>query len=137
MTTVREFREYFGDTETAQIAEMHEGFWDNVAQHPKMLDRVTLEARAAFIQEEVDELVASIASGDVLETIDALVDITVVVKGTAVLMGLRWSEHWDEVLRANKAKEVGRNPKRPDLEHDLIKPPGWTGPDHRPILLRR
>ena len=126
--------EYFIDSETADIAHMHQKFEMTYNLKPQALTREILMSRANFIQEELDELKESIQQGDYFETIDALVDIVVVVKGTAAMMGLRWSKHWDEVHRANMDKERGRNPKRPDLEEDLIKPLGWCGPSHSYVL---
>ena len=127
---------YFKDPETVDIAEMHTKFNFTCSLKPSVSDKKTLLARADFIQEELDELKRNIENGDYLETIDALVDIAVVVKGTAVIMGIRWKYHWDEVHRANMMKQVGNNDKRPDLEQDLIKPEGWCGPDHLLIMDR-
>jgi len=126
--------EYFIDSETADIAGMHQKFGMTYNLKPQALNHETLMARAEFIQEELDELKQAIAHNDYFETIDALVDIVVVVKGTAAMMGLRWSKHWDEVHRANMTKERGRNPKRPDLKEDLVKPMGWAGPSHSFVL---
>ena len=115
---------------------MHTKFNFTCSLKPSVSDKKTLLARAEFIQEELDELKQNIENGDYLETIDALVDIAVVVKGTAVIMGIRWKYHWDEVHRANMMKQVGNNAKRPDLEQDLIKPEGWCGPDHLLVMDR-
>lgn len=72
---------------------------------------------------------------------DALIDLVYVALGTADAMGLPWQKMWDEVQRANMAKELAQS-----AEHslastgrghakDVIKPKGWTPPDHIPILL--
>ena len=125
---------YFKDPETVDIAQMHDKFNFTCSLQPSVSDPQTLKARADFIQEELDELKQNIEHGNYLEIIDALVDIVVVAKGTAVIMGIRWKYHWDEVHRANMMKQVGNNDKRPDLKQDLIKPPGWYGPDHLRVL---
>jgi predicted HAD superfamily Cof-like phosphohydrolase len=125
---------YYMDEETYDIAHMHKKFGMTYNLKPKALNHETLMSRAEFIQEEVDELMRAIEQNNYLEVIDALVDIVVVVKGTAVMMGLKWKLHWKEVLRANLAKERGSNPKRPDLKEDLIKPLGWHGPSHSFVL---
>ncbi|MHA1806802.1 MAG: hypothetical protein ACTSX2_04450 [Candidatus Thorarchaeota archaeon] len=130
----RVFHDYFGDSETADIAVMHDKFWSNVQLKPSVNNKKALLARADFMQEELDEFRAAVTNGDFLEEIDALIDITVVAKGTAVMMGLRWERHWDEVYRANMEKVVGENVKRPDMAFDLIKPCSWSGPDHRLVL---
>jgi predicted HAD superfamily Cof-like phosphohydrolase len=127
---------YFKDRETTDIAEMHSKFNFTLNLETVMLPKDILRARADFIQEELNELFRSVDSRDLLETIDALIDIVVVAKGTAAMMGIRWKYHWDEVHRANMMKEIGNHPKRPELKEDLIKPPGWMGPDHLLILDR-
>ncbi|HUW45932.1 MAG TPA: hypothetical protein VMW50_09085 [Dehalococcoidia bacterium] len=128
------FERYFKDSETVDIAQMHDKFWSNVKLKPSVCDKATLLARADFLQEELDEFRRAVENGDYLEQIDALVDLVVVAKGTAVMMGLRWKWHWDEVHRANLMKEVGANKKRPDMPFDLVKPKGWIGPNHLVIL---
>lgn len=125
---------YYMDEETYDIAFMHKKFDMVYNLTPHSLSRELLMARAEFIQEEVDELKQAIEHNDYLEIIDALVDIVVVVKGTAVMMGLKWKLHWKEVLRANMDKVRGKNVKRPDLEEDLVKPCGWAGPSHSFVL---
>jgi len=132
----KKLQAYFIDREAFQIAQLYDKFEMTYNLAPVLLSRETLRARAAFIREELEELEAAVESGDYLETIDALVDIVVVVKGTAVMMGLRWARHWDEVQEANMRKKRGTLSKRPGLKEDLIKPPGWFGPDHLNVLDR-
>lgn len=134
MTDRTVFEHYFKDGETVDIAEMHDRFWHNVKRRPSVVDKESLLARADFIQEELDEFRQAVEAGDYLEQIDALIDIAVVTKGTAVMMGIRWKYHWDEVHRANMMKQVGTNAKRPDMPFDLIKPEGWVGPNHLAIM---
>ena len=125
---------YYQDEETYDIAYMHKKFDMTYNLKPQTLTNEVLMSRAEFIQEEVDELKQAIEHNDYLEIIDALVDIVVVVKGTAAMMGIKWKLHWKEVLRANMDKVRGKNAKRPDLEEDLIKPLGWAGPSHSYVL---
>lgn len=130
----QKYERYYGDKEVADLAEMHEKFWGDQMTKPSVSDKDYLLARAEFIQEELDELKKAIAEGDYIEQIDALIDICVVAKGSAVLMGIRWNRHWNEVMRANGEKEVGKQSKRPGMKHDLIKPEGWCGPNHLGVL---
>jgi predicted HAD superfamily Cof-like phosphohydrolase len=92
-----------------------------------------LRERVEFLREELGELEAAAARGDLPEVADALVDLVVVAKGTAVLLGLPWEEHWREVRRANLAKRRGVGKRGHAV--DLVKPPGWWPPDHEPLLL--
>lgn len=108
----------------------------------KMLERIK------FLQEELDEL--TLATGyikdsndgeyceisdpqDIALQADALVDLTYVALGTAVMMGLPWQELWNDVHRANMEKVRGVG-SRGNLV-DCIKPQGWQGPKTLEILL--
>lgn len=52
--------------------------------------------------------------------------------GTLDYMGVDIVAHWDEVLRANMAKEVGTGKR--GFAIDLVKPEGWIGPNHSMII---
>lgn len=99
---------------------------------PRLLPRERLAERVRFLREELAELEAAAAAGDLVEVVDALVDLAVVDLGTAAQMRVPWPACWDEVLRANLAKVPGVGKRGMAL--DLIKPPGWRAPDHGPIL---
>ncbi len=66
--------------------------------------------------------------------VDALVDLAYVAIGRLLEMGVYPRAAFDAVHRANMAKESGTNPKRPDNEHDAVKPEGWTPPDLSAVL---
>lgn len=72
---------------------------------------------------------------------DALVDLVYVALGTAHLMRLPFEEMWAEVQRANMEKEraVAGGDARSKRGHDLdvVKPAGWRGPDHWPLIYAR
>lgn len=63
------------------------------------------------------------------ERVDALVDLIYVALGRILEMGVSPRAAFDAVHRANMAKESGVNPRRPDNEHDAVKPEGWSPPD--------
>lgn len=69
---------------------------------------------------------------------DALLDLTYVALGTGHFMGLPLDPMWDEVQRANMDKERAKGADDPRSSrgnaHDCIKPVGWLGPQHGPIL---
>lgn len=131
-----EHRKYFKDPETIDIAELHLKFDLGIELSPRLLDEKILVARFDFLDEELTEFGVAIQNGDLPEMIDALVDLVVVAKGTAVMMGIEWKPHWDEVQRANWEKEKGFNAKRPDMPADMVKPEGWRPPDHQRVLDR-
>ena len=103
------------------------------------LDRQQLRAylnfRVKFLQEELDELKEATKPKipiDAEETVDALIDLCVVAIGTLDAFGVNAYEAWNQVLAANLNKEVGIKESRPNPYGlpDLIKPEGWTPPDH-------
>lgn len=112
---------------------------------PTHLTPRKLIERIKFMQEELNEFVE--ASGleltpegeyyeagfqDLALQADALVDLAYVTLGTAVMMGLPWSKLWNDVQRANMAKERGIS-HRGNLV-DCVKPEGWVPPKTVEIL---
>lgn len=103
---------------------------------PEAIEKLTREQlvgfvgfRFSFIVEEVKELLAAESSDDL---VDALVDICVVAIGTATCLGIDFRKAWTEVMVANFMKNAGANKSRPNPFGlpDLVKPPGWVGPNH-------
>ena len=94
--------------------------------------RKYLEFRIDFLQEELSETEAALVNMDAEEIVDGLIDLCVVAIGTLDAFGVDPYKAWDEVLKANLAKEVGVKPERPNPLGlpDLIKPEDWEGPDH-------
>jgi len=94
--------------------------------------------RTQFIAEELIEYSKAVDEHDIEGQLDALVDLTYVVLGTAYLQGFDFQAAWDEVHSANmrkvKAGPNGEGSKR-GSSHDVIKPEGWVGPDHSKIIL--
>ena len=91
-----------------------------------------LAFRLAFLKEELDETNEAFAKMDGEEITDGLIDLIVIALGTLDAFGIDADRAWDTVMEANMAKEVGVKASRPNPLGlpDLIKPEGWTGPDH-------
>ena len=91
-----------------------------------------IKFRAACIQEEVDEFTVALKDNDPEEMVDALIDVCVFAIGTLDIMGVDANAAWEQVLSANMNKEVGTKPGRPNPLGlpDLLKPSGWTPPEH-------
>jgi predicted HAD superfamily Cof-like phosphohydrolase len=98
-----------------------------------------------LIKEEFDEL--QVAQGidpatgeqtgpvDMVETLDALLDIIVVTIGAVHSAGMDGEGGWKEVMGTNFAKidkETGKVRKREDGK--VLKPVGWTPPNLVPFL---
>lgn len=102
-----------------------------VENNPDKLEQF-LHFRVAFLKEEFDETFKATGEKDAEEIVDGLIDLCVVAIGTLDAFGIDPYKAWDAVLEANMNKEVGRKPSRPNPlgVPDLIKPEGWTAPDH-------
>lgn len=88
--------------------------------------------RLNFIQEELNETKMAHLHDDPEEIVDGLIDICVVAIGTLDAFGVNSHKAWEEVFKANLAKNVGVKEGRPNPLGlpDLVKPEGWVGPDH-------
>lgn len=91
-----------------------------------------LEFRIQFLKEELNETEQAYHDGDPKEIVDGLIDLCVIAIGTLDAFGCDAAGAWAEVMEANMRKQVGVKATRPNPLGlpDLIKPEGWTGPDH-------
>jgi len=84
-----------------------------------------------LIKEEFNELCAS---DNVVDDLDALIDILVVTIGAIHSLGANGEGAWKEVMRTNFAKidrETGKVRKREDGK--VLKPVGWEPPTLEPF----
>lgn len=105
------------------IKDFHEKFGLKYDGPPRDLPVDLATFRLGFIFEELDELITAEKRADQL---DALVDLTYVILGTAYLHGFDFQEAWNRVHAANMAKV--RGPSKRSEAFDVIKPEGWTAP---------
>lgn len=83
-----------------------------------------------LINEEVEELRQAVLAGDLIEQLDALIDIMVVTVGAVQSLGADGEGAWKEVMSTNFAKIdslTGRVRKREDGK--VLKPVGWRAPE--------
>jgi predicted HAD superfamily Cof-like phosphohydrolase len=83
-----------------------------------------------LIKEEVSELQVAIDNNDLVEQLDALIDIMVVTVGAVQSLGVDAEGAWKEVMSTNFAKIdslTGRVRKREDGK--VLKPLGWKPPE--------
>lgn len=117
------------------ISLMHNKYgvndWVKLAT-PKQLNEY-LQFRVRFLDEELNELKDAVAINDPEEIVDALIDLCVVAIGTLDAFEVDSYAAWNEVHRANMEKEPGVKESRPNPLGlpDLIKPEGWTAPNHK------
>lgn len=118
------------------IYMMHNKFgvkeWFEKNKDDKDLMRKYLQFRLLMCQEELHETMQATNSGDAEEVVDGLIDLCVFAIGTLDVFGVDANKAWDEIYRANMAKEAGVKPGRPNPYGlpDLLKPSRWQPPKH-------
>lgn len=123
-------------TNYEDVCAFHEKFGLLYNGKPRSLDSNTLRFRQMFLEEELSEFAKSAAENDLPGMADALIDLVYVAMGTAYMMGLPWQQLWEEVQRANMTKVRADNEtqSKRGSSLDVIKPPGWKGPDIKGVL---
>ncbi len=119
--------------EDIQLMHAHYGVTKFIESADIQTKKHYLDFRLGFIKEEYTELVKAYQTKDSNELVDALIDILVVTIGTLDTLGIDIDKAWDDVYKANMSKVIGENKKRTyKMEGlpDLVKPEGWTAPDH-------
>ena len=110
------------------IEDMHTKFGVNEKVREFDADKLKqfLEFRVKFLEEELNELKDNLDNPE--EIVDALIDLCVVAIGTLDAFDVNAKLAWNEVHKANMAKEVGVKASRPNPLGlpDLIKPEGWV-----------
>lgn len=112
------------------VREFHVKFGQHAGHAYREMPASESEFRAGFLLEEVLEFAEAHEAGDVPKMVDALVDIIYVAYGTALCMGLDLEPFVIEVHAANMRKEGGGV----RADNKILKPPGWVGPNHEPLL---
>lgn len=96
---------------------------------PHSLPREDWKFRVKLMTEELREYVTA---ENLLEELDALVDLVYVAVGTAISQGFDFDEAWQRVHAANlqkvRALPDGSNSARSSGQ-DVVKPPGWRTAD--------
>ena len=111
------------------VRAFHLAFGSPAPDAPAALDRDKVLRRAAWIEEEAQELreAATIA-----EQADAFIDAIYFAIGGLVEMGIQPGPLWDIVQGANMAKlwPDGR-PRWRESDGKVIKPDGWQDPSEK------
>jgi predicted HAD superfamily Cof-like phosphohydrolase len=107
---------------------------------PEFLTEDLLTFRLGFMLEELSEFCAAHSRKDMAGCLDALNDLKYVLDGTAHFMALPLDEGHAEVHRKNMQKvsvESADDPRsKRNHKFDIVKPEGWTPPDHNEALIR-
>ena len=89
-----------------QVREFHDAFGVKNEPHPTLSDKKTQLLRVKLIQDELGELREALEAEDIVEVLDALVDISYVVEGSFLQFGLAFLKDsaFNEVHRSNMSK---------------------------------
>ena len=122
--------------ERRDVLAFHQKFNIPTATEASFLNHDAYHFRVKFLKEELEEFEVAHVTGDMHGAADALVDLAYVLHGTALMMGLPWPILWDEVQHANMAKvrATSASESKRNSALDIIKPAGWTAPDHTAAL---
>lgn len=101
---------------------------------PQPLDEEALNFRCDFLQEELDEFMASMALGEITDAFDALLDLVYVAQGTALMMNIsaeQWHAGMEVVQACNMTKEraTDASQSKRGTTLDVVKPRDWIGPE--------
>ncbi|MCB1682712.1 MAG: nucleoside triphosphate pyrophosphohydrolase family protein [Alphaproteobacteria bacterium] len=114
------------------VQEFHETYGLPVEDEQTLSDEKTRQLRINLLAEELDELKEALAQGDLLETLDALIDLQYVLDGAFLSFGLQHVKQaaFDEVHRSNMSKlgEDGK-PIRRESDGKVMKGPNYFKPD--------
>lgn len=133
------------------IEEFHEKFGLRYRDKPRALSDELSRFRREFMDEELKEYkdaaieleqCMSLRKTECVamhleDMLDALVDLTYVVLGTAQLHGFDFREAWRRVHAANmkKVRAIYAEQSARGSTFDVVKPPGWTAPSHADLVM--
>lgn len=119
-------------TTLEMVQEFHEIYGLPVEDVQTLSNEQTQRLRINLLAEELDELKEALGQGDLLETLDALIDLQYVLDGAFLSFGLQHvkQEAFDEVHRSNMSKlgEDGK-PIRRESDGKVMKGPNYFKPD--------
>lgn len=135
---------------TDDIQDFHDKFGIAYYGKPRSLPSNLKDFRIKFMEEELSEFRVAdvrcriaIKDNDEAEIthqleqqLDALVDLIYVALGTAHLQGFDIKEAWKRVHEANmnKIRTPSAAASARGSKYDVIKPPGWTPPNHKDLV---
>lgn len=115
----------FRDAQNA-VLKFHERFGLPISVRPVLLDKHRTELRAEWLRGEVDEFVQA---RDIVEQVDATVDLIYFAIGALVEMGVDGSSVFEIIHSANMRK-LGKDGKPiSDSSGRILKPENWVSPN--------
>lgn len=119
-------------TTLEQVREFHETYGAAIKDEPDVSDPALNTFRITLLQEELDELKAALAEGDIVEALDALIDLQYVLDGAFLSFGLHGVKDaaFREVHRSNMSK-LGEDgtPILRESDGKVLKGPNYFKPN--------
>ncbi len=119
-------------TTLQMVQEFHETYGLPVHDAPNISDEKTNALRINLLAEELDELKEALEQGDMVETLDALIDLQYVLDGAFLSFGMHAlkEDAFNEVHSSNMSKlgEDGK-PIRRESDGKVMKGPHYFKPD--------
>lgn len=115
-----------------QVQEFHETYGLPVLNDLGISDQKTNELRINLLAEELDELKEALDQGDMVETLDALIDLQYVLDGAFLSFGMQHlkTPAFDEVHRSNMSKlGADGKPIRRESDGKVLKGPNYFKPN--------
>lgn len=116
------------------VMEWHDTYNVPVGQRPDFLTPSRERLRMNLIEEEWNELILAVHNHDFLGIIDALGDLTYVIYGMAIEMGVNLDSVLEEIQRSNMSK-LGEDGK-PIFREDgkVLKGPNFSPPNLEGVI---
>ena len=114
------------------VKEFHETYGLPVEATQTLSSEKTRQLRINLLAEELDELKEALEQGDMVETLDALIDLQYVLDGAFLSFGMQnvKQEAFDEVHRSNMSKlGADGKPIRRESDGKVLKGPDFFEPD--------
>jgi predicted HAD superfamily Cof-like phosphohydrolase len=119
-------------TTLEQVKEFHETYGLPVLAVPDISNEKTNKLRINLLAEELEELQEALEEGDIVEVLDALVDLQYVLDGAFLSFGLHPVKEaaFNEVHRSNMSKlDANGKPIRRESDGKILKGPNYFEPD--------
>ncbi|HRQ60424.1 MAG TPA: nucleoside triphosphate pyrophosphohydrolase family protein [Alphaproteobacteria bacterium] len=127
-------------TTLQQVQEFHETYGLSVKAEADISDSKTNDLRINLLAEELDELKEALKQGDLVETLDALIDLQYVLDGAFLSFGLHHVKDvaFAEVHASNMSK-LGEDGKPIYREGDgkVMKGPNYFAPDMSQFITKK
>ncbi len=123
-----------------QVQEFHETYGLPVLSEQSISDAKTNELRINLLAEELDELKEALDQGDLVETLDALIDLQYVLDGAFLSFGMQdvKSDAFNEVHRSNMSKlGADGKPIRRESDGKVLKGPDYFKPDMAQFITKK